>query len=144
MQLSLREDIKKMATHVAVVGVVKLWDNRILLLKRNVQRRTSPGKWQSPSGFMKEGESAEEAVLREIKEETSLDGTIIRSGNSFEVVDEWGRWIIVPFLISVTSENVVIDPREHSDFKWLVADNISNWECVKGLDEDLRAVGLKT
>ena len=65
-----------MATYVAVISVVKLNDDdRILLLKRNARRRTSPNKWQTPSGFLNEGESAEEAALREVKEETSLDGT---------------------------------------------------------------------
>jgi len=146
--ISLREDIK-MATYVAVIGVVKLDndDDRddciILLLKRNAQRRTSPNKWQTPSGFINEGESAEEAVLREVKEETALDGTIKKSGTVFEVVDEWARWVIVPFLISVKSGKVVIDTREHSEFRWVKVDEVSSFECVKGIDEDLKAVGLK-
>jgi 8-oxo-dGTP diphosphatase len=131
-------------TYVAVVGVVvKLDDNCILLLKRNDQRRTSPNKWQTPSGFINEGESAEEAVLREVKEETSLEGTIKKSGKAFEVVDEWARWIIVPFLISVVSDKVVIDTKEHSEFRWVKLDEVSSFECVKGIDEDLKAVGLK-
>jgi 8-oxo-dGTP diphosphatase len=132
----------KMATYVAVIGVVKL-DDRVLLLKRNARRRTSPNKWQTPSGFMNEGESAEEAVLREVKEETSLDGTIKKSGSAFEVVDKWARWIIVPFLISVKSDKVVIDTKEHSEFRWVKVDEVSSFECVKGIDEDLKAVGLK-
>src|SRR3712207_1822898 len=137
-----------MATYVAVIGVVKLDDNGrndclILLLKRNAQRRTSPNKWQTPSGFINEGESAEEAVLREVKEETALEGTIKKSGCAFEVVDEWARWIIVPFLISVKSPKVVIDTREHSEFKWVKVDEVSGFECVKGIEEDLKAVGLK-
>jgi 8-oxo-dGTP diphosphatase len=136
-----------MATYVAVIGVVKL-DNDddedyILLLKRNARRRTSPNKWQTPSGFMKEGESAEEAVLREVKEETTLEGTIKKSGRAFEVVDEWARWIIVPFLILAKSDKVVIDTREHSEFRWVRVDEVSSFECVKGIDEDLKAVGLK-
>ena len=132
----------KMATYVAVIGVVKL-DDRVLLLKRNARRKTSPNKWQTPSGFMNEGESAEEAVLREVKEETSLDGTIKKSGSAFEVVDEWARWIIVPFLISVKSDKVVIDTKEHSEFRWVKVDEVSSFECVKGIDEDLKSVGLK-
>src|ERR687895_1524022 len=96
-------EVVKMTTYVAVIGIVKLDDDRILLLKRNARRRTSPNKWQTPSGFMKEGESAEEAVLREVKEETALDGTIKKSGSAFEVVDEWARWIILPFLVLVKS-----------------------------------------
>jgi 8-oxo-dGTP diphosphatase len=132
-----------MATYVAVIGVVKLDDDRILLLKRDARRRTSPDKWQTPSGFMNEGESAEQAVLREVKEETSLDGTIIKSGRAFEVVDEWARWVIVPFLISAKSDKVVIDTKEHSEFRWVKVDEVSSFECVKGINEDLRAVGLK-
>jgi 8-oxo-dGTP diphosphatase len=138
-----------MATYVVVIAVVKLDDDNndrhdcILLLRRNAQRRTSPNKWQTPSGFMKEGESAEEAVLREVKEETALDGTIKKSGSAFEVVDEWARWIILPFLVLVKSYKVVIDTREHSEFKWVKVDEISSLECVKGIEEDLKAVGLK-
>jgi 8-oxo-dGTP diphosphatase len=138
-----------MATYVAVIGVVKLDnDDRnddciILLLKRNAQRRTSPNKWQTPSGFINEGESAEEAVLREVKEETALDGIIKKSGSVFEVVDEWARWIIIPFLILVKSDKVVIDTREHSEFRWVKVNEVSSFECVKGIDEDLKAVGLK-
>jgi 8-oxo-dGTP diphosphatase len=134
-----------MATYVAVIGVVKLDDEEdyILLLKRNPRRRTSPNKWQTPSGFIKEGESAEEAVLREVKEETALEGTIKKSGSTFEVVDEWARWIIVPFLIIVKSDKVVIDTREHSEFRWVRVDEVSSFECVKGIDEDLKAIGLK-
>ncbi|MFL6423637.1 MAG: NUDIX domain-containing protein [Nitrososphaeraceae archaeon] len=132
-----------MATYVAVIGVVILDDNRILLLKRSPQRRTSPNKWQTPSGFLKEGESAEEAVLREVEEETMLAGTINKSGKSFEILDEWARWIIIPFLIAVESDKVVIDTNEHSQFKWIRVDEISNFECVKGIDDDLKAVGLR-
>jgi hypothetical protein len=95
-----------MATYVAVIGVVKLDDGRVLLLKRNAKRRTSPNKWQTPSGFMNEGESAE-------------------------------------VLISVKSDKVVIDTKEHSEFRWIKVDEVSSFECVKGIDEDLKAVGLK-
>ena len=140
-----------MVTYVVVTGVVVKQDrddnnNKILLLKRNGQRRTSPNKWQTPSGFIREGESAEEAALREVKEETSLDGTIDKSGHVFEVVDEWARWIIIPFLISVDNNkvNIIIDTKEHSEFRWVKVDEVSNFDCVKGIDKDLKAVGLKT
>ncbi len=136
-----------MSTYVTVIGVVVSIehdndDQHILLLKRNAQRRTSPNKWQAPSGFIKEGESAEEAIIREVKEETSLEGAIAKSGKAFEVVDEWARWIIIPFLISVKSHRVSIDTQEHSEFQWVKLDELQRFECVKGMDEDLKAVGL--
>jgi 8-oxo-dGTP diphosphatase len=134
-----------MATYAVVIGVVRIDDDnsRILLLKRSPQRRTSPNQWQTPSGFLREGEPAEEAILREVQEETLLDGIITKSGRSFEILDEWARWIIIPFLIAVKSDKVVIDANEHSQFKWIMVNEISSFECVKGIDEDLRAVGLR-
>ncbi len=60
-----------MKTYSTVAGVVRFKD-KFLLLKRTPNRRHSPYKWQTISGHIREKESAEEAVLRELKEEASL------------------------------------------------------------------------
>jgi NADH pyrophosphatase NudC (nudix superfamily) len=91
-----------MKTYPIVIGVIQFRD-KILLLKRSKSKRYSPNLWEFVSGFLKGGESAEEAVLREIKEETNLKVKIIKSGKPFEAKDIWGRWIIIPFLFSVRS-----------------------------------------
>lgn len=62
-------------TYACVIGVVK-FDDKVLLLKRASNRHTSPNKWQPPSGYIGEREAAEDAVLREVKEETGLNGKI--------------------------------------------------------------------
>ena len=59
------------------------------------------------------------------------------------MLDEWARWVIIPFLISVKSDKVVIDTKEHSEFRWIKVDEVSSFEYVKGIEEDLKAVGLK-
>ena len=56
---------------VAVAVTVK--DGKFLLIKRGIPPRK--GMWASPSGFIETGETAEEACLRELKEETGLDIT---------------------------------------------------------------------
>lgn len=58
------------------VAIVEFADRRILLIKR----RTVPfkGYWALPGGRVEAGESVEEAVVREVKEETGLDIEIIR------------------------------------------------------------------
>jgi len=48
----------------------------ILLVKRGVE--PGLGKWALPSGFIEIEETPEEACLRELKEETGLEGKILR------------------------------------------------------------------
>lgn len=130
-----------MPTYATVIGIVQFKD-KILLLKRNPDRRSSPNLWQPVSGFIGEGETGEDAVLREVEEESGLKGGIVKAGKVFEVTDDWGRWIILTFLISVDSSEVKIDPKEHSEYKWIEPKEIDNFDCVKGVGEDLEVVGL--
>jgi len=130
-----------MKTYATAVGIPKLKD-RVLILKRNSERSSSPNKWQFVSGYIKEEEPAEEAVLREVEEETGLEGKILKAGNSLEVEDRWGRWIITPYLISVESEEVEIDQNEHTECRWIKPDRINDFNCIAGIHKRLKAVGI--
>ncbi|OGM01790.1 hypothetical protein A3K72_00235 [Candidatus Woesearchaeota archaeon RBG_13_36_6] len=130
-----------MKTYATVVGVVKYKD-RILLLKRHSKRSCSPNKWQPVSGYFKEKEAAEDAVLREVKEETGLDGKIIKAGKVFENKDKWGRWITKLFLIKVKSNKLKLDPHEHSEHRWIKPAEYSKFECIGDIKKDLKVLGL--
>lgn len=56
---------------LAVSGLVQSPDGKWLVVKKRYGGLK--GKWSLPAGFVKEGETADEAVLREIKEETGID-----------------------------------------------------------------------
>jgi 8-oxo-dGTP diphosphatase len=65
--------------------------DRILLVKRSVDPKK--GQWCLPGGFMELGETPEEAGLRELKEETGIDGKIemllgltTHSGTTYDTV----------------------------------------------------------
>jgi len=123
------------------IAVLKFKDE-ILILKRTSNREHSPNLWEAVSGFVEEGESPEEAALREVREETGLSGEIVGRGETFESQDRWGKWKITPFLVSVDSKDVTIDPHEHSEFKWISPKEIDKFKCVTDLKKDLKLLGL--
>lgn len=53
-----------------VVGSVPVWQGKILLCKRAIEPRK--GYWTLPAGFMEQGETVEEGVLREAFEEATV------------------------------------------------------------------------
>jgi len=59
-----------------VVSAILESSRKILLVKRG--RPPSKGLWCLPTGFAEAGESIEEATLRELKEETGIQGKIVK------------------------------------------------------------------
>ena len=58
-----------------VVSVIVAVKRQFLLVQRKYEPQK--GRWCLPSGFAESGESIEEAALRELKEETGIDGKIV-------------------------------------------------------------------
>lgn len=59
--------------HLTVLGVIARTDGRFLITKRVMTKAWAPGWWEVSGGAAMAGEKSEEAVLREVKEETGLD-----------------------------------------------------------------------
>jgi len=59
-----------------VAGLIQNQKKEILLIKRGIE--PCKGSWALPSGFMELGETPQECVIREMKEETNLDCKISR------------------------------------------------------------------
>lgn len=94
-------------------------DHRKILMVRHL-RRDGSTYWQLPGGGLLPGESHEEAVLRELREETGLDGTVKRE--LFTIPYKYG--LSTTFLVTVSgnAEPVLgVDPEDaDSDHQKLV------------------------
>lgn len=59
--------------HLTVLGVLRRPDGTYLITRRRMDKEWAPGCWEVPGGGVHAGESAEDAVKREILEETGVD-----------------------------------------------------------------------
>lgn len=87
---------------VVGVGAVVVLGGKALIIKRAHEPRK--GEWSLPGGLLELGESLQDAVLREIKEETNLDVEVGPVIETFDRVhrDDDGRiryhFVIVDFV----------------------------------------------
>lgn len=115
------------------VSSLLLDGDRVLLLHRPEKARSFPGKWSLVSGSVEEGETPEQAAVREISEETFIrlgrpDGALpafcVREGDTV--------WRVHPFLFRVSSPEVVLN-RENTEFRWVPASEVDKGRLVDGV-----------
>jgi ADP-ribose pyrophosphatase YjhB (NUDIX family) len=84
-----------------VVAAVTVKDKKFLLIKRGTAPKK--GRWGAPSGFIESGETAEEACLRELKEETGVAGEIVKLIGVATQEDKeiYGDMLMVRYLVKV-------------------------------------------
>jgi 8-oxo-dGTP diphosphatase len=81
-----------------------------------------PLKWEFPGGKIEDGETAEECLIREIKEELSIAIEITRSlsPNDHQYPDKLIR--LIPFICRQTGGELAL--KEHAEYKWLDAKDL--------------------
>ncbi len=81
------------------------------------------GHWGFVRGHREENETVEQTLLRELKEETGLEGKIYPDFTAehtyfFRSKKEIVKKKVIYFILEVFSKNVVLS-KEHKDFVWL-------------------------
>ena len=69
--------------HLTVLGVIKRPDGKFLITKRAMDKAWAPGWWEISGGAAMAGEDSEDAIKREILEETGLDVNGAKGGFLF-------------------------------------------------------------
>ena len=129
-----------MKTRVFTTGVV-LRRGRLLILKRREDDDTYPGVWDCVGGHFEKGESAEECMLREAREESGQRMKIAKVGPLIEYLDSYGRAVAVPFVLKPEPRKEIV-PTEHSEFKWIRLGETKNYDIVPDLSKALSLFGL--
>ena len=62
-----------MKMSMKVVCGILIWNDKVLIGKRKLTNQHQPGKWEFPGGKMEEGETIDETIIREFKEELDIE-----------------------------------------------------------------------
>ena len=115
---------------LAVKAVIFDEQGRCLLIRRSNQCRNFVGKWEWPGGTVDPGEDFAPAVVREAKEETSLDVEItgLAGATQFEMP------AVNVVLLCMETRLIAGEVRlseEHDDFVWVPLSDLENWDIVE-------------
>ena len=130
-----------MKTYTIAVSLVKYKD-KYLIGKRSPNKRFDPNVWEFLSGFVEEKESAEETILKELKDEVNLSGKIIKSAEPWTIKVEDERWVMIPFSIEVNSDKFEINAEDHSELKWVSNKELDSYGAIKEETNNFRKAGL--
>lgn len=99
-------------------AIIRNEEDEVLVVQRG-EATDHPYKWEFPGGKVGKGETEEECIMREVKEELSMDIVICR--RLPEVEHDYGNKQIrlIPFICDTLDELPFLS--EHHDFKWIAA-----------------------
>jgi len=111
--------VSEYETAMVAVGFI-VREGKIFVAKRAKTKKNFPGRYELVGGHIDRGESPEQTIIREIKEEIGIEVEVgqIVGAFTFEVGGEFE--IEVAYLCyPLTDAEPVLDPNDHSEAMWI-------------------------
>ena len=120
------------------VGAIARRDDELLLVRRG----TDPGRglWSVPGGRVEAGETLAEAVVRELREETGLQGTCGAFVGWVERIGIDYHFVILDFEVEVAGDPIAGDDADEA--RWVAISSLDDHALVDGLADFLRDRGV--
>ncbi len=108
----------KALLHVTCKAII-MFGNRILLLKKIINSYDGFGIWELPGGGMEHKESPDQAIKREVYEETGIQLQDVQVKSTFYIERENLDIVGIIYLTHVNSNEVILSD-EHSAYAWVL------------------------
>ncbi len=124
------------AAHALVVNSEK----KVLVTKRAKCNDYMPLKWDIPGGTVEPGETVEEALIRELKEETNIAIVPLHPVYVYSNLSQLPKrqTVQIVFTCKYIEGEITLNPEEHDEYRWIDFSELKNLECIAFLD-DLKA-----
>ncbi len=122
------------------VGAVVVDHDRLLLVRRG--RGPAEGSWSVPGGKVEHGEALMEAVTRELREETGLDGVCGPLLGWGERIGEDGHYVILDFEVTLVGDDQPTAGDDAAEVAWVELHEVASVNLVEGLAELLHECGI--
>jgi len=112
---------------ITVTAAILFKGNKIFLARRNSEIKHA-GKWEFPGGKMEQGESGEQCLSREIREEFSINITV----DDFfaESIHEYEHAKIRLLAYHITWVSGKMDPKDHDRIAWVSPDKLLEFDLL--------------
>ena len=91
--------------------------NKILLIQRSNDDPTGANTWENAGGNIEYGEKPEEAIKREIREETGITEITIKNVAYVTLINGAEPYLIIAYICESQTETVTLS-NEHQAFMW--------------------------
>lgn len=122
-----------------VLGIIRRQD-RLLMIQRSATVRV-PLAWCFPGGTIEKGESQDEALVREMREEIHVEvapGALLMTQTKHE-----GRLVLYCWSAEILSGEPRPNPKEVARIEWLTPTEIRAWDgMLPGTIDILDVIGL--
>ena len=122
------------------VGAVAVDDGRLLLVRRG--QGPGAGSWSIPGGRVEPGETVGEAVVRELAEETGLEGLCGPLLGWVERIDDEHHFVILDFAVTLLEGRSPVAGDDVTEAAWVPLGEVAEWDLVEGLAEFLHEHGV--
>jgi len=120
--------------NLKIVAAIFSEQNKVLAMKR-AAHKPAAGKWEFPGGKIEPGETPEQAIKREIREELNIEITrLTHFDNSKTVTTEWELELDC-FLVE--SDSMPTESTDHDEMRWVEIDNLHNLDW---LEADIKVI----
>jgi mutator protein MutT len=124
--MRLEQKRRKGLLFMVEVVAALIWDNDKFLICQRPAHKARPLLWEFVGGKVEPGETKEQALIRECREELALS---LRVGDVFmDVVHEYPDMTVHLTLFHAAVAEGIPVKREHNDIRWITVGEIPRYE----------------